>query len=194
MLRMEPRELERTLAALGELLQARRLRYELLVAGGGALLLRGFGVRPTKDLDVVALVEDGRYVSAKALPEPLRVAAREVASLGGLAPDWLNSGPTDLLELGLPDDFESRLERRRYGGLVVHVMGRFDQICFKLYATADQDLRSKHAADLRALAPTEKELLAAGRWACTHDPSPGFRSALLAALEAFGVRDAQAKL
>lgn len=55
-------------------------------------------------------------------------------------------------------------------------------------------MRSKHAADLRALQPTPEELLAAARWSRTHDPSEGYRQELLGALTALGVEDADGQL
>ena len=95
-------------------------------------------------------------------------------------------GP-ELLRLGLPEGFEDRVERRRYGGLTVQVAGRLDQICFKLYAAVDQGLESKHAADLRRLEPAPEELMNAARWTRTHDPSDGYREMLLRTLIALGV-------
>jgi hypothetical protein len=111
-----------------------------------------------------------------------------------LSEDWLNAGPADLLQFGLPTGFEQRVVTRRYRSLTVHLASRFDQICLKLYATVDQGPRSKHAADLRQLRPTDDELRAAARWAGTHDPSEGFRHELRAALKVFGVEDADAEL
>lgn len=64
----------------------------------------------------------------------------------------------------------------------------FDQIHFKLYALVDQGV-GRHEEDLRALAPTRDELLAAARWTQTHDPSPGFREQLEAALRYLGLED-----
>ena len=63
---------------------------------------------------------------------------------------------------------------------------RVDMICFKLFAAADKDRRSRHLQDLRDLGPTRDELLVAARWSRTHDPSPGYRTLLVEALEAFG--------
>ena len=66
-------------------------------------------------------------------------------------------------------------------GLVVWLAGRFDLVCFKLYAAADDwPTRGRHLDDLRALDPTPAELGAAARWALGHDPSPGFRERQLA--------------
>lgn len=101
-------------------------------------MLLGLIVRPTRDLDVVALAHGGQYVKANPLPLTLREASRDVGETFGLGPEWLNAGPTDLMDFGLPAGFRQRVTIRRYGGLTLHLAGRFDQICFKLYATVDQ--------------------------------------------------------
>jgi len=179
--------LDRALETLGAVLEEREHSFELVAVGGSSLLLLGIIRRPTKDLDVVALVQDGLYVKARPLPEDLVAATRDVGLALGLDERWLNAGPTDLLDFGLPEGFEDRVNTRRYGGLTLHLAGRKDQIFFKLYATADQGLDSKHAADLGELRPTSDELLAAARWTRTHDPSEGFLSLLRPTLRAFGV-------
>lgn len=179
--------LKEALGTLGEVLQARGLAYEIVAVGGSGLMLLGLVTRPTRDLDALALVEDGVYVSADPLPSPLAEAIVSVGRALGLAEDWLNPGPTELLCFGLPEGFEERVERRRYDGLTLQVAGRFDQICFKLYAAVDQGPGSKHMADLRLLTPTQDELLTAARWSRTHDPSDGYRGELRAALIALGV-------
>lgn len=186
--------LEQALAALGEVLLERGLNYEIIVVGGSGLLLLGTSVRPTKDLDVLAVVERGGLSIADPLPTPLITAAKDVGNTFGLAGDWLNPGPTSLLELGFPEGFEDRLTARRFGGLVVQIAGRVDQIFFKLYATADMGPGSKHLEDLIRLTPTESELLDAAHWMSTHDPSVGFRQMIVRALSHLGVDDADAKL
>jgi len=187
---MDKSLLDRALGTLGATLEARGFAYELVVIGGSSLMLLGFITRPTKDLDAVALVEDERYVPAEPLPPSLAEAISDVGRVFGLGEQWVNAGPTELLRLGLPEGFDDRVETRRFGGLTLRVAGRFDQICFKLYAMADQGIRSKHAADLQALEPTRDELLAAARWTRTHDPSEGYRQELVAALVALRVEDA----
>lgn len=186
--------LDRALRTLGETLQARGLAYELVVIGGSSLLLLGLIRRPTRDLDAVALVEDGQYVSAEPLPAPLVEAVADVGRALALDDDWLNARPTDLLRFGLPQGFEDRVEPRRYGGLVLRIAGRFDQICFKLYAAVDQGTESRHAADLQTLRPTRDELLAGARWSRTHDPSEGYRHELVKVLKAMGVEDADERV
>jgi hypothetical protein len=71
----------------------------------------------------------------------------------------------------------------------------YDLVCFKLYAAADHwPSRDRHLDDLRALRPSEADLLSAARWSMTHDPSPAFRSQLTAVLAHLGVEDADARL
>lgn len=187
-----PSFLEQALQTLGAVLEQRGQRFEIVTIGGSSLMLLGLIVRPTRDLDVVALAEGGHYVKANPLPLALWEASREVGETFGIGAGWLNAGPTDLLDFGLPDGFQRRVQIRQYGGLTVHIAGRFDQICFKLYATVDQTLNSKHADDLRRLEPARDELLVAAIWTRSHDPSEGFRGELLAVLWAFGVEDAGA--
>lgn len=175
------------LDALSEHLAAAGETYELVVIGGSALLALGLVDRVTRDVDVVALRVDGALASSDPLPGPLADAKDFVARDFRVASDWLNPGPTSLLRFGLPEGFESRLTPRAYGdSLTVHYASRLDQIHFKLYAMVDQG-PGRHEADLRALRPTTDELLAAARWTRTHDPSPGFRSQLIAVLAHLGV-------
>ena len=128
------------------------------------------------------------------MPEPLRIAVLDVARAYGLARDWVNVGPESLLDPGLPDGFLGRLDRRDFGGLVAWLAGRFDMVCFKLYAAVDQGPRSRHLQDLRELTPSRDELLAAAGWTVTHDPSPGYRSLLVETLRQLGEEDADASL
>jgi len=176
--------LEQALDALGQVLADRGQVQEVVAIGGGSLLLLGLIQRPTKDIDLVALVEDGGYLCAEPLPAELKTAIKDVGVALGLADDWMNAGPADLLRLGLPEGFEQRTVSRTYGALTVHVASRFDQICFKLYASVDRGPQSKHFADLRQLAPTTEELDRAQSWCLTHDPSAPFADQLGQALSA----------
>lgn len=78
--------------------------------------------------------------------------------------------------------------------LEVHLPGREDLVCFKLYASVDQGERSKHFADLRALTPTPAQLLKAARWTRTHDQSPAFLGELRHILGLLGVEVTDADL
>jgi hypothetical protein len=167
-------DLENALITLGKLLRDKNLDYQVVAIGGGGLLLMGLMIRTTKDLDLVALVDKGEFISAKPLPAPLIQAIEEVAVAFNMSKDWINTGPSDLLALGLPKGFKSRMRTISYGGLTLHLAGRFDQICFKLYATVDQGPTSKHYADLKHLKPNKHELAEAKQWCITHDTSEDF--------------------
>lgn len=180
----------RLLSALGDQLSVVGAAYELVVIGGSALLALGLISRPTRDVDVLALAGDVGLASASPLPEPLADASARVARDFDLPADWLNSGPADMLDFGLPDGFSERLVCRSFGSyLSVCFASRFDQIHFKLYALVDQG-PGKHETDLRALKPTREELIAAALWSRTHDPSEAYRSMLIEALAYLGVTDA----
>lgn len=97
-----------------------------------------------------------------------------------LPENWLNPGPADLLTLGLPSGIEDRWETRVFDALTICLASRLDHIHFKVYAAADHwPLQGKHLHDLKALQPTNDELVQAARWCTQHDPSAGFRERLL---------------
>ena len=163
-------DFEEALSALGEVLESRGTAVDIVAVGGGALSLLGLISRVTKDIDIVALMCDGGLVSAKSLPLELEQARNDVASALGLPVDWLNAGPSQLLDFGLPDGFEKRMITRHFQGLTIRLAGRLDQVFFKFYAAVDRGPRSKHVADLQQLKPTNEELVKAAEWARGHDP------------------------
>lgn len=184
-----PEAADRLLAALSDHLSLSGESYELIVIGGSALLALGLISRPTRDVDVLAIGNEGAVRSAKPLPGPLVEAAARVARDFDLPSDWLNAEPADMLQFGMPDGFLERLDCRDFGrSLKACFASRYDQIHLKLYALVDQG-PGKHEADLRALKPTREELLEAARWSRTHDPSEGYRSILAEALAHLGVTD-----
>lgn len=183
--------MDRLLHALSEQLSLGGHRYDLIVIGGSALLALGLVSRPTQDIDVVVLTGGAGLDEALPLPEPLAEARRLVARDFGLPEDWLNSvAAADMLRLGLPEGFDGAADSpglRVLPDRAVCVAPRPDPL------QAPRDRRPwgwRHLADLRALEPTEAELLAAARWARTHDPSEGFRSLLSEALAYFEIEDA----
>lgn len=188
-------QLEAAVGALGELLEARSLHYEVVLIGGGNLILRGLVTRPTtKDLDVLGAWSPSGVEPMQPLPEGLASAIEDVALAYGLSSDWMNLGPSRLLDHGLPDGFLERLDRRDHGGLVVWLADRVDMICFKLFAAVDQGVRSRHLQDVRELRATHDELLVAARWTRTHDPSPGYRTLLRTTLDVLGAEISDADL
>jgi hypothetical protein len=175
--------LEEALTVLGKVLEDRNQRFEVVVVGGGGLLLLGQIDRTTRDIDLVARMEEGRLVSTDPLPPALTKAAEEVGVALELGKGWFNIGPASLLDLGLPDGFIDRLHIRQFGSLTVYLADRFDQIFFKLYAAVDQGHRSKHFADLVRLKPSRKELQQAKKWCTTHDVSTPFAKEIDHAIE-----------
>ena len=159
------------------------MSFDLLVIGGGALLLRDLITRPTMDLDAMARLEDGKVLAAKPLPDALVEAIRDVADTLGLQrepkddKDWLNAGPTFLLTLGLPDGFEQRAEVRKFHNLTLRIGSRQDLITLKLWAATDIRRGARRAVDvddLVELAPTDGELRAALAWCALKDGRDGF--------------------
>jgi len=191
-------EIEKALAALSEQLEALGAGIvEMVVCGGAALNVLGYVHRTTKDVDVVALVEknEGSISLIKAGPfSPLiKQAADKVQKDFNLSENWLNPGPASVMDFGLPKGLMERTETRFYGKLlIIHYLGRHDQIHFKLHAAVDQG--GKHFDDLLALNPSSQEFVDAARWSMTHDPSEGFRLILKDFLKRIGHGDVAAKL
>ncbi len=142
----------------------------LVVCGGTALSALGLVSRTTKDVDVLGQVEiiDGkiRITKINEFPCWLKEAANTVGRDFDLPENWLNLGPASQLDTGLPDGFEERLIKKRYGTfLTVYFISRVDQIFFKLYAALDRG--DYHVQDLFALKPTFKEMEEATQWILT---------------------------
>jgi len=185
--------IQQALELLGELLRQQVLPQpvRLVVCGGAGLICSGLASRTTRDVDVVALLDaQGQPTNPDPLPAPVLTAVRQVATVLDLGPDWLNNGPSrgtlGLFQGGLPLGFADRLTFHQYGpALTVYLVGRLDQVFFKLYAAADQG-PGRHYDDLRRLEPTDDELRQAVAWATTHDPSDGFKHMLQGMLNAMG--------
>ena len=193
-------EIEKILTALGEQLDAARAVIpELVVCGGSALNILGFVSRTTKDVDVVAFAKslpNGNMIISKAepLPPALVEAVKKVGKDFNLPDNWLNPGPTSAVDFGLPEGLTKRVETKRYSTtLVIHFLSRYDQICFKLYAAADQGT-GKHFSDLIALEPTATELKDAARWSMTHDVSEVYRQTIKDLLKHMGHEDVAERL
>ncbi|MBC7880297.1 MAG: hypothetical protein H7Y37_03110 [Anaerolineae bacterium] len=181
-----PLILEQALELLGELLEEYKAGHEIVVIGGGGLVLLHLIDRATRDIDVVALFERGTYQTSEPLPPVLKQAIKEVALVLNLDEDWLNAAPTDLLRRGLPEGFQVRAIVRQYKALTVQLASRYDQIHFKLYAAVDQGPKSKHFADLKRLLPNTEELIAAARWCLTQ--ADGIEEDLRGAMHDLGVQ------
>jgi len=177
----EEQQIKKALRLLGQLLEKLAQDHiSLAVCGGSALIALGLISRATKDIDIVARMDNMELIPANPLPPSLIEAAKIVALEMDLPEGWLNTGPADIMNRqlpgsGFPEGFVDRLLRMDFGSsLSVYWVSRLDQVHFKLYAAADQCAPSRHLTDLRALRPPDEELEAAARWARLHDPSAGF--------------------
>lgn len=110
-------------------------------------------------------------------PEILAAAARLARDLG-IPPDWINVVVAEGGRLTLPPGFAERVRWERLGGLWLGLAGRWDLIALKLHAAVDTDIRSRHFADLLALAPKAGELDSAAEWVRSRDAGPGFSELL----------------
>jgi len=194
------KDVDNILSALGEQLeQLAGEAIEMIVCGGSALNVLGLVQRTTRDVDVLAYInrtETGNALLIKADPlhHDLIAAAKKVGRDFNLPETWLNAGPASAVDLGLPDGLMARVLTRRYGQkLIVHFLGRYDQIHFKLYAVVDQGA-GKHLDDLMDLNPTVEELEKAARWSMTHDVSAGFRQGMKDVLTHMGYENVAKKL
>ncbi len=182
--------IESALEAVGELLAAEGVEIGIVVLGGTALNLLGIVERATGDVDILAITtsasDDGQPLLAppEPLPEPLKRAMDRVARDLRLPEDWMDTTMGLQLQTGLPPRLERRIHWRRYGGLVVGLVDRYDLIFFKLYAAADSGGPSSvHYQDLIALRPSSRELQEAATWVREQDPSTGFSIILEQVLE-----------
>ena len=150
---------------------------EIVVCGGSALIATGLVPRTTQDVDIVALIQSNVLIDSEPLPDYLINAADNVGTILSLPADWLNNGPASQFQMGLPPGFQERLTTVVVGKkLTVHYIGRYDQIFFKTFASANRG--GYHVSDLKALNPAEDELIAAAKWCITQDTSEAFRMIL----------------
>jgi hypothetical protein len=149
---------------------------EVGVCGGAGLILMGLIDRTTKDIDAIF---------PTVWPEKFSEAVQIIAKNYGLSANWINLGAEQLTMMGLPDGFMERAEKVEFGNcLTFYFASRYDQIFFKVYASADRG--GYHVDDLLALHPTEEELLEAAKWCFTHDISPEFKKILVSMFEQLG--------
>ena len=196
----DQKDIKTILNALGEQLESSSVEpIELLVCGGSALIFFGFVQRTTKDVDILAYVKRTKsghisFVKAEPLNPEFIMASKKVARDFNLPENWINTGPTSAVDLGLPDRLMERVTTKEFGRkLTIHFLGRYDQIHFKLYAAVDQGA-GIHFDDLLSLNPTAEELEQAARWSMTHDVSEGYRQILKDLLNHMGYSDVAEKL
>lgn len=186
--------LERSLTLLGALLsKSSSPEISLIVCGGSSLVANRLVSRTTKDVDIIAFLDENKQIiKAEPFPEFLKRAADVVQIELQLPDNWLNNGPWLLINFnlsnsGLPQGFLDRLKYKKYSSsLNVYFIDRIDQIHFKLYAAADKGGPSYHLDDLISLSPDNDEIYEAVLWTFIQNPSPEFREIMITMLEAIG--------
>ena len=179
-----PDQIDGALQRLGS-----RLVYEdtdpisLVICGGSAMNVLNVAQRTTRDVDVLAIVEETEsgivLQPDKALPDDFREVVAWVAQDLQLEEDWLNMGPKDVLAVyGAPEGMTKRWEEREYGpSLKAFFISRLDQVHFKLLAAMDPKARARHLEDLMyRIKPSEGEVRAAVAWLLDRETSPQFRN------------------
>ncbi len=129
-----------------------------------------------------------KLVPEKPLPPQFTELVAEVGHELGITREWLNFGPSPLVEFGLPPGLEDRLKRMSFGRcLALHLVSRLDQIHLKIYAAMDPKTRLEtHLGDLLDLEPAEAEAQAAVGWLLRRKTSPAFRRKLKQVLDRIG--------
>jgi hypothetical protein len=187
-------EIEGALQRLGK-----RLLYEyadplsLVVCGGSALNVLNIASRTTRDVDVLAIVEETENGTQlrydRSLPKEFCGFVADVGRDLGLQDDWLNMGPRNVLQVyGAPNGMTDRWERREYGpSLTVYFTSRLDQVHFKLLAASDPKAEPRHLEDLvLRIKPTDKEVRVAVGWLLGRETSSWFRGNVRRTVEALG--------
>jgi len=153
--------------------------HDLVIAGGGALMLSGVIDRSTADLDAIGRVTADGITEAE-FPPDLARAISDIGQAMGLAGQgphaWLKGGPSFLLRK-LPEGYRRRWSERRYGALTIRILSPFDLVHLKLLAATAPDRLAKRAddiQDLRALDPGPDDLRAAVRWCARLDGREDF--------------------
>lgn len=142
-------------------LAKRGLRLEAVVIGGAALNLLGVVSRTTRDVDVL-----DPALAAEILAAASDFATSLRAEGEILRDDWLNNGPSSLVD-DLPSGWRERVVPAFAGSAIVLMsLGRSDLLCTKLFALCD---RGEDLEDCIALAPSPAELSEAIPWLVARD-------------------------
>ena len=139
--------------------------FELIVAGGAAMILEGFKGQTT-DIDLL---------SPKVLPDSIKRGIAHVGRVKKLGTEWLNTSLANMLatsarSVKLPEYF-SEISRtiEVNNNLRIGLISRQALISLKLYATTPS--YRKHTEDLSNLRPSKREITEALRFVMSIDDS-----------------------
>jgi len=140
-------------------LRGRNEHRDLIVCGGGALLILDIIDRQTRDIDVIA----------PELDPILNEIAIEVGKEFGLESGWLNNGPASLsrdLEVGWRDRVQLIFEGSH---LKIHSLSNRDLLASKLFAYCDRD--EDDLSDILKMSPSVAEVESLKSWVLERDGS-----------------------
>ncbi len=141
-----PIDIHNALSLLDAELLRKKIKTELTICGGAALVLMGTISRATADVDVVA----------KVIPEAVLAAAKVVAKKLKCPETWLNNQVKPIMDR-LPRDWEDHLVTVFTGHpITVRSISRQDIISAKLHAAIDR--RAADFDDLIDLRPSAAEV------------------------------------
>ncbi|GAB5519703.1 MAG: hypothetical protein RhofKO_19540 [Rhodothermales bacterium] len=176
---MNRNDLNDALAAVGELLAAESADASIVVVGGASLSLLGLVTRITRDVDVIARLNNRTGDALLTHPEPLpKALLRAIHTVGrdfGLPADWMDTDVALQWKTGLPPGLVDDLTWRTYSSLRVGLAGRQTLIALKLFAAVDGGPLGVHFQDLVALASSGEDLSRAALWVRSQDTSAVFQ-------------------
>ena len=141
-----------------KLLQMKEIR-ELIVCGGGALLVLGIIERQTRDIDVISPEIDPL----------LQELAAQIGKEFGLEKGWLNNGPASLVR-DLERGWAERVRPIFHGSaLTVKTLSVRDLLATKLYAYCDRD--EDDLSDILRMNPSPAEVESLRAWVLDRDGS-----------------------
>ena len=165
--RLEENEIVDNLKLLADWLRVKYPgeHFELIVAGGAAMILEGFEGQTT-DIDLL---------SPKVLPDSIKRGIAHVGRVKKLGTEWLNTSLANMLttsarSVRLPKYFSEISRTLKVGdNLKIGLISRQALISLKLYATTPS--YRKHTEDLSNLRPIKREITEALRFVMSVDDS-----------------------
>lgn len=132
--------------------------FEMIIIGGGALVLLGIISRSTRDIDCLS----------PEIPAKIKKLSEEFAKNSGLSlnKDWLNNGPQSIVN-DLSPGWRDRLQLAFKGeSITLHTLSRIDLIKTKISAMC---ARGSDLNDVINLKPTLSELTETRSWLLSFD-------------------------
>lgn len=177
---------EEMLRALGEVLEEKGEKADLVICGGMALVLQHMSSRPTRDVDAMALVKEsaGRLEVCKPiLSAQLRDAIERVGVVYGKGRNWLNAAAIILHdETQLPEGLLDRALVKHYEScLTIRLLSQEDMVRLKMWAALQRS--GPDIVDLLEIEASEADAEKGFEWCLEQD---GDREALLVILSEMG--------